>query len=308
MIRRCIILTIVALLGYGTSRAFIHLRSDPTRSPLQPLTASEHSVLPAQRSPTPLFSHHSEIASLHALLELAAHVEQAPVYRYPRLLKNLPASLRPALIELWSRRDPEGFARFLSMDNVDVESGERLFANWMRRAPHRALQYLEENQEQLHHWNPVAVRAALALDPSLGFQAMRRLQIANPGGPSDMFAPWAKRDPEAALRALDGLSSNRKVEAALTEIGKAWGKQDPREALNHTAHLPIAQASHMQEAVMHVWAQQDLTAATGRWMREADPFTKANLRNGIISGLLAMDPEAAEQWKEANAHTLRSTP
>lgn len=151
------------------------------------------------------------------------------------------------------------------------------------------------------------VMAIAALGEAGAFAAAARFAADGPLASRDewlneAFARWSQHDPEAALRAFEGLTDAAKRGDALQGLVNGWAEANPVGLAEYALRLPAgAERALALARALPSWVDRDPVAASA-WLnnRGPDPGLDVGLSTvAMMPNLIAHRPEVAVEWAQA---------
>jgi hypothetical protein len=228
------------------------------------------------------------------IVELIARAEKLPrIYRRPLLA---------ALVERWLELDSAGARAWITSHPPNLDIGMA----WARIDPASALEEAFTEKKTRGGWGPDSFKVAIEAlaGPNLGDQVALIAQFP-PGGLRDhilteRIAAWADRDPDAALRFVNGLPPGKLRDDSRTQALLKWAAKDPAEAVAHVKQIiPELTAGIVGSALLtqmaDVIAQKDPQAAV-QFARDLPPEFRSNPVIAAGREWAKTDPIAALEW------------
>ena len=203
----------------------------------------------------------------------------AAVQEAMKLDPGLRGTVLPGIVERWTRKDPDGTARWLAKLPTDDPLRDTL-----------RLQYAGE----LASISPAAA-AQFALD--LPDSASRTQTLVNAS------SQWLTKDPEAAIAFITQQAQGAKV-LEFEGFFRAWSQTEPeRAARAFAAQLP-AEREHDPKRpllawVLDPWLQKDPAAAGTFAVSELTPADRKEVLRSLAHTWCARDATAAGSWAAA---------
>ena len=307
------LLTLVLALAFGASSAAWHSHRRPATT-TQPAPATPAGPVGRTLDPEFVTAVQTEFGAKR-WLRLVAASEQATAAEMPALLRLAgedSAAIR-ILAARWAELDPRHmfqslYAEYLLPDGAPNALpsrwtlGDVLFETWVKKDAAAVLKALNEvpNFSGLQNLRMNVVNQLMKTDPGQAIQAMQDWRVNNYLPDMKEFAKWAAEDPRAATTAALKLGQDHTSQYALKEVGKAWAKTNPREALEHAATLKPTARTALGSEVMRHWAGRDLEAAIEFATSEQNATQRAALGQSLVATWGKTDPAAALEWSQEN--------
>jgi hypothetical protein len=113
-----------------------------------------------------------------------------------------------------------------------------------------------------------------------------------------IFSNFNSKDPALGATLVDKLTDPIDRNAAITQLSKTWGGQDPAAALNWLQSLPAADSVASNASItslVSTWANKDFAAATA-YVNTADPAVFNAVAPVLAPAMAKTDPQAALNW------------
>jgi hypothetical protein len=113
-----------------------------------------------------------------------------------------------------------------------------------------------------------------------------------------IFSNFNSNDPALGATLVDKLTDPIDRNAAITQLSKTWGGQDPAATLNWLQSLPATDSVASNASITSLvssWANKDLAAATA-YVNTADPAVFNAVAPVLAPAIAKTDPQAALNW------------
>ena len=209
-------------------------------------------------------------------------------------------ALMSAVFERWALIDPTAaiaFVKSCKLRSFQQQAAGSCFGAIAQADPARALAELENlpKGEMRKNAGMQVISVLADRDPSAACDLLEREQV--PGGfgtyyASELFAKWAKTDPEAAAARMATLPPDRVDERSAGMLAASWAQKDPEAALKWAKTLKGDWKNSAASEVYQALARDD---PEGTWARlKSEP---GHLRGKLIGKVLEVvadeDPQKA---------------
>ena len=292
--------------------------TDPPRTHATgaPTSGTPSIVTPSRFSPALAERLQVETGAKRWLLMLSA-VEKATAQEMPELISAAggDSAMIRMLAARWAELDPVHMFHWIYTEyNTPADApgalparstlASVLFEEWTKRDLTGAIKALTEapNFGGRESLRMTVANRVLAADPEQGLRVMRDWNIRNYIPDMKKVGEWAARDPRRAAEVVVECGRDYAGREALKEVGKAWGKIEPKAALAFAVGLadPLSRATLASEAIAQ-WAEKNLAEAAA-FASQADPTFRASLAQGLLATWAKTDPAAALAWSEEQLH------
>jgi hypothetical protein len=322
--RNLILVAAVAGLGSGFASRWIQKGGSPAGSStarVSSLAAStgtnadtNNSVIGHRHSPlTAALEQQLSVSSgVTRWLEWMAALENAKITDFPhmaRMARNDSVALRmiaarwielnpnhlfETLLETANEKDDaQGFPRY--------ELSRQLFEDWTARDPAGAVAALSRADfpGNLRDMRYTVLNSIMKKDPEMGIQTMSAWHIENYGADPSGIAKWAAANPRHAAEFALSHPAGYATESAVGEIGKAWAKTNPEEALTFASGMKDKYGVALATGIVKEWAAKDLAKAAA-WLAAADPSVRGRLSGPMVELWAKTDTTGAMDWIQQN--------
>jgi hypothetical protein len=247
------------------------------------------------------------------LLMLSA-AEKASAQEMPELIhaaKGDDAMIR-MLAARWAELDPVHMFHWLVTEfNTPPDApgalpsrwtlSDVLFEQWIPRDKAAAIKALNEvpNFGGRESLRMTVANRILKTDPERGLRAMRDWNIRNYIPDMKPIAAWAANDPRHAAEVVLENGRDYAGREALKEVGKAWGRIDPKAAIQFASTINdlSAKTTLASEAIAR-WAEKNPVDAAAFAATQQDSALRASLAQGLLGTWAKSDAPAALAWSE----------
>ena len=246
----------------------------------------------------------AKIPVVKSALWLATQAENAGPAELWRLLQLAEGhgDLQRAIAARWAAVDPRHMFETLWLRDIDGYD-RILFETWSKSDPRGALKSaldMKNDATARSRGFHMLAEYLMRNEPEVGVEAMNTLGVRHFIPNMKSVADWTSRNPRTAAEKVATMNADYAGLEAMEEVGKAWGKSDPENAMAYAASLRDPMGYQLAESAMAAWTENDPDTAAEFAAAQTDPILRARLGQGLAAGLAKTDPATALDWAEEN--------